>query len=113
LEVEMTKRRIAELVVVVVVFAGCGLAMGAVMGDYGGGFRTASFLLVGLTVYFLPTLLARQRKAQISRAVFAVNLLLGWTFIGWFVAIAMAAGGRPAASVQPVAAPMMSPDGKT
>jgi len=31
----MTNRRIAQLVAVVVVFAGGGLAMGAVMGDYG------------------------------------------------------------------------------
>jgi hypothetical protein len=47
-------------------------------------------LLIGL--YLLPTLIAFSRKANPWPAVI-VDLLLGWSFIGWVVALAMAASG--------------------
>lgn len=43
------------------------------------------FLIFSVLLYFLPTLIARD-KPQVL-AVFLVNLLLGWTVIGWFVAL--------------------------
>ena len=43
------------------------------------------FLIFSVLLYFLPTLIARG-KPQVL-AVFLVNLLLGWTVIGWFVAL--------------------------
>ena len=43
------------------------------------------FLILSVLLYFLPTLIARD-KPQVL-AVFLVNLLLGWTVIGWFVAL--------------------------
>ncbi len=46
-----------------------------------------------LAIYFLPTLLASGRKKSIG-SIFVVNLFLGWTFIGWVVALAMAAGAK-------------------
>ena len=47
-------------------------------------------LLVWAALYFLPTLLARLRGVQGLAAVAVVNLLLGWTVIGWFAALVMA-----------------------
>ena len=44
------------------------------------------FLLFMAFIYFLPTIIALSRGNPQSGAVFAVNLIFGWTFIGWFVA---------------------------
>ena len=39
------------------------------------------FLLLMLCVYFLPTYLARGSK--FFNNIFIINLLLGWTLLGW------------------------------
>jgi hypothetical protein len=44
-------------------------------------------LVVGLALYFLPTLIAGFRQHHNAAAIFALNLLLGWTFLGWVVAL--------------------------
>jgi hypothetical protein len=45
-------------------------------------------LIIGLPVYFLPTILASKHRNQ--TAIFALNLLLGWTLLGWVVALVWA-----------------------
>jgi hypothetical protein len=52
----------------------------------------AGFL--GLLLYFLPALIARDRKNPNTTAIFALNLLLGWSVIGWVVAIVWAFSGE-------------------
>ena len=47
---------------------------------------TALILIAG---YFLPTIAAHQRNRQ-PLTVFVINLLLGWTLIGWVAALAIA-----------------------
>lgn len=47
------------------------------------------FLLLGL--YLLPTFIALDRKVPHTGSVVVINLFLGWTLIGWVVALAMAA----------------------
>ena len=42
-------------------------------------------LLLGVAVYFLPTFIGF-RKAN-AGAIFALNLLLGWTVLGWVGAL--------------------------
>lgn len=42
-------------------------------------------LAVCLPLYFLPTILGRKKRNAV--AIFAVNFLLGWSFIGWVVAL--------------------------
>lgn len=37
--------------------------------------------------YFLPSLIAIQRKHKNVNSLFVLNLFLGWTFIGWVVAL--------------------------
>ncbi|KJK59256.1 membrane protein [Saccharothrix sp. ST-888] len=51
------------------------------------------FLIVGLVMYFVPTVIAFLRGTRNKGAVLVVNLFLGWTFIGWVVALAMSFGG--------------------
>jgi Superinfection immunity protein len=62
-------------------------------------------MLVGL--YFLPIIIALLRKAGNSGSVIIINVLLGWTFVGWVVALAMAFGDRR----QPVQVNVMGPSG--
>ena len=40
--------------------------------------------------YFLPTLIAAGRHAQHEMGILALNLLLGWTFLGWVGALVWA-----------------------
>lgn len=45
-------------------------------------------LLIG--VYFIPTIVATQRNVLNKWSVAVINLFLGWTLLGWVVALAMA-----------------------
>lgn len=47
-------------------------------------------ILAGLAIYFLPTIIAFWRGHHQRGAVLAINLFLGWTLLGWVVALAMA-----------------------
>src|SRR3954468_16516921 len=49
-----------------------------------------ALLVVGF-VYFLPSIVGRSRGVTNLGSVFVLNLFLGWTLIGWVVALAMAA----------------------
>lgn len=42
-------------------------------------------VLIGLFVYFLPAGVGRNKKN--ANAIFWVNLLFGWSAIGWIVAL--------------------------
>jgi hypothetical protein len=55
----------------------------------GGVIHSSAFLIV-LVLYFLPSVIAVARKVTHQGSVVVINLFLGWTFIGWVVALAMA-----------------------
>ena len=44
-------------------------------------------LVVGLFLYFLPTIIAMNRRHRERTAIFFLNLLLGWSFLGWVAAL--------------------------
>ncbi len=48
------------------------------------------FILVFLTLYFLPWIIALQNNHKDTTAIFLLNLLLGWTFIFWVIALVWA-----------------------
>lgn len=50
-------------------------------------------LIIVAAVYFFPTIVAFNRGTTNAGGVFIVNLLLGWTLVGWGGALMMAAGG--------------------
>lgn len=54
--------------------------------------------------YVAPTWVAHWRKVPHASSVAVINFFLGWTFIGWVVALAMAVRSVPAA-------PPVSPPG--
>ena len=44
--------------------------------------------------YFIPTAIAIYRKVKSQNGIFLVNLFLGWTFLGWIVALIWAFTGE-------------------
>ena len=53
------------------------------------GVGVVGFWLIAL-VYFAPAIVAMVRHKQNVGAIFALNLLAGWTFIGWVGALVWA-----------------------
>ncbi len=47
------------------------------------------FLIVVFVLYWVPTIVAVLRSHPQIAPILVINLLLGWTFIGWVVALAM------------------------
>jgi len=44
-------------------------------------------LLILLAIYFLPAIIAGHRHLHERTAITLLNLFLGWTFIGWVIAL--------------------------
>ncbi len=65
--------------------------------------------VAGVLVYLLPTGLAMYRDCKSTAGNAAVNLLLGWTLFGWFVAMGWAASGKTREPVHPIGAPPVKP----
>jgi Superinfection immunity protein len=51
-------------------------------------------LIVGAVLYFVPTVLAWWMHVKSARAIFYVNLVFGWTIVGWVVAVMWAMAER-------------------
>jgi len=54
--------------------------------------NAALVIIVGLVAYFLPSVIALLRRREVSSVAWVViiNVLLGWTLVGWVVALALA-----------------------
>lgn len=61
-------------------------------------FAAILIFIFALLVYFLPTMVASSREIRASGGVFVLNLLLGWTFLGWVIALVWAVAGERKAS---------------
>ncbi len=44
-------------------------------------------VIVAILIYFLPFFIAQKRKHHNWRAIGLLNLFLGWTFVGWVIAL--------------------------
>jgi len=44
-------------------------------------------LIIALAIYFIPTVIAAARGHRNAAPIIMINLLLGWTFVGWLVAL--------------------------
>jgi hypothetical protein len=49
------------------------------------------FFGFGFVMYFLPSIIALARSKRDILAIFLLNFFLGWSIIGWFVALIWAA----------------------
>jgi hypothetical protein len=45
------------------------------------------FFGFGLAMYFLPSLIAFARSKRDMTAIFLLNFFLGWSVIGWIIAL--------------------------
>src|ERR1700731_5331428 len=73
-------------------------------------------MAVSLFIYFIPYIVAKQNKKQNAGAIGALNFFLGWTLVGWVVALVWAVTKdavvpQPAPSVlaTPSAPPLVTP----
>lgn len=55
-----------------------------------------TFLAVLVFLYWLPTMIAVLRRTPSALGVAAINFFLGWTVIGWIVAMILALAAYPA-----------------
>jgi len=53
-------------------------------------------LVVGIALYLVPSLVAGMRNVPHEGSIVVVNIFLGWTLVGWVVALAMACRSVPA-----------------
>jgi hypothetical protein len=70
----------------------------AAMGDFLQPWHLIILLVVGtplLAINFLPTIIAGVRKVRNFGWILTINLLLGWTVIGWVVALIWAFRDEP------------------
>lgn len=60
--------------------------------------------LVALALYFIPALVAGYGEHPQRTAIFVLNLLLGWTLVGWVLALVWAfiKPATPSAGASPV-----------
>jgi hypothetical protein len=61
-----------------------------------GDFSPLHWIIIGLFIsfmYFLPAIIGSQKRN--FAAIFWVNLLTGWTFVGWIIALAWALRHEP------------------
>jgi hypothetical protein len=52
-------------------------------------------ILCVIAIYFIPSIVSKRRKCKAHNGILAINLFLGWTFIGWVISLAWAASGEP------------------
>ena len=53
----------------------------------GGLIRVLLGIVFLMTIYMLPTGIALLRNKRNKASIFVLNLLLGWTFVGWVIAL--------------------------
>jgi len=50
--------------------------------------------ILSLVIYFIPTVVASDRKHSEFWGIFCLNLFLGWTFLGWVIALIWAVSSK-------------------
>lgn len=48
------------------------------------------FIFIGIIIYFIPTSVAQNKEHPQTSAILILNLFLGWTFLGWVIALVWA-----------------------
>jgi hypothetical protein len=66
-----------------------------------GGSEWFLILLLFIPFYFLPAIIAKSRKNPNTTGIFILNLLLGWTVLGWIGTLvwAFSSGPKPTPTV--------------
>lgn len=59
-----------------------------------------AILFCSIVFYFIPTAVAQYRKSVNITTVALVNIFLGWTIIGWVIALIIAFAGDSGTQIQ-------------
>ena len=83
-------------------FVVLGLFLAYVVGGLiaGGYWRGGVYITLAILVYMLPLIIASNRRLPNTGTIAAINVVLGWTIIGWFFALMMALFGIAPAQAQ-------------
>ena len=65
--------------------------------------------IILLALYFLPLIVAGSRSHAQTGAIAIVNIFLGWTLVGWVIAMAWACTTPQPAIIQTISTPTMPP----
>jgi hypothetical protein len=61
---------------------------------------TLLFVLAAGFAYLLPISIAMARQCKATAGIAVITIFLGWTFIGWVIALAWAASGAKKPTAQ-------------
>jgi hypothetical protein len=64
-------------------------------------------VVLGGALYFLPTIVRELRGVKHHAGIFVLNLLLGWTLLGWVAALVWAFQAKTPSQAWPSAAPVV------
>ena len=72
------------------------MLLAAAASDPGAQVIADILIVAGIIVYWVPSIMAAVRRVPNTGSVVVINLFLGWTVVGWVVALAMASRSIPA-----------------
>lgn len=85
----------------------------AAQASAGGSFAALVLILlvsgIGIACYLAPGIVASVRHVPNAGSVWIINVLLGWTLVGWAIALAMACRSRYQAVMTPYGPQRMFP----
>ena len=64
--------------------------------DFSFPFWGLPFSILGLAIYFVPTIIAAIRRSKGILGIILLNIFAGWTFIGWIIALIWSLVGQAA-----------------
>lgn len=65
------------------------------MADEKGVLGALLLVFICVFVYFIPSIHAKNRRHPNLKSIFLLNIFLGWTLIGWVVALVWSAAAIP------------------
>jgi hypothetical protein len=68
-------------------FAVVAVVAATILSNPGSTLSDVLLMCVLIVAYLVPTIVAAKRKHNNVGAILALNVLLGWTFLGWVVAL--------------------------
>jgi hypothetical protein len=102
---------IALAIVAIVSLSSTGKDEAARADSFSSNLGMALLVVLGVVLYFLPAFTGRNKRS--AGAIFLLNLFLGWTLVGWVVALVWAANADPqeiiVASLPPQRPPILCP----
>jgi hypothetical protein len=79
---------VAAIIVAIRVAQHAGVTLAEILSTFGGSAILVLISVVAIGIYFAPTIVAAIRRHPNTAPIVVVNILLGWTLVGYVVALA-------------------------